>query len=466
MLPGAAGSADATRVSVRASDFTYRLSRVRLPVGTVRFEVRNLGAQAHDFVVNRKRTRLLRRGGRQTVSVRFTKPGRYRFYCSVPGHARLGMQGTVTVGRVTTPPPPPSPPPPPPVTDQSDKLTLTKIGDFSVATDVTAPPSDPERVFVVEQRGVVDVLQQGRLLAEPFLDLSHVIIADGEKGLLSLAFAPDYAASGRFYVFYNDVLGAIRVVEYRRSEADANRADPATARDVLRIPKVGASHNGGDLQFGPDGYLYVSVGDGQTAGLAQRRDSLFGSILRIDPRGGEPYAVPATNPYVGQPDARPEVLFYGLRNPWRFWIDAPTGQIAIADVGADYMEEVNLVPAGAVGLNFGWPCWEGTRRFDTELDCGDTVGPVYEYAHSDEACSVIGGVVVRDPRLPELTGLYLLGDLCGPTFRALRFEGGTVVSSGDLGLGVRLPVAFGTDGLDRVYVTSAEGGIYRIDPRG
>jgi glucose/arabinose dehydrogenase len=220
--------------------------------------------------------------------------------------------------------------------------------------------------MVVQQDGLVRLVVDGSLRPRPFLDLRRVVRAEGEKGLLGVAFAPDYPTSGLFYAYYNDVNGNVRLEEFHRARRNPDLAD-RIGRLVLAIVKPTADHNGGMLQFGPDGYLYVAVGDGGADPPAipvgvtgQTLDDFFGSILRIDPRHGRPYAVPPDNPFVKTPGGRPEIVAYGLRNPWRFWIDTPTNTMLIGDVGESSYEEIDRLPLDQLGLDFGWPCREGT----------------------------------------------------------------------------------------------------------
>jgi glucose/arabinose dehydrogenase len=468
-LAGSASPLSETTYTVRvvARDFSFALSRGSVPAGSkARFVVRNRGATVHDFVVKGRSTRLLRPGQRQVITVAFPRKGRFRFLCSVSGHARLGMRGTFGVSTR-----PSRPPPLPPPVDESDGVALSQVGAFDRPVLVTAPRGDA-RIFVVEQTGAVRVVRGGQVATRPFLDLRDQVTARGESGLLSIAFAPDYAKSGLLYAFYNarsGPYGDIRISQFRRS-ADPDLVDASSERTLLAIPKPYENHNGGMLQFGPDGYLYASVGDGDPGALhppgfyAQRRDDLLGNVLRIDASAGDPYRVPPDNPFVGVDGTRAEVWAYGLRNPWRFWIDAETGWTFVGDVGSTSREEVNLVPRGASGLNFGWPCFEGTLVFDEAATCDLPVFPLLERPRADGACALIGGVVVRDPRLPALVGRYLYGDLCAGTITAVATDGRRVTAAGDLGLSVPLLTSFGVDGEERVYVTSGEGGVYRLDP--
>ena len=411
---------------------------------------------------------MLRPGRSQTIVVTFPRKGAFRFVCSVPGHARLGMRGSFGVAR--QPPPPPGPPPP---VDTSEVASLTRVGAFERPVLVTAPPGDTRRLFVVEQERAVRVVRDGVALPEPFLDLRGRVKLSSEPGLLSIAFAPDYASSGRFYAFYNSTAGNgdIHISEFRRHGTSPDLADPFTERVLLTIPKPWENHNGGMLQFGPDGYLYASVGDGDSGVLnppgyfAQRPDALLGKILRIDPDRGNPYAIPPDNPFVDVDGVRPEVWASGLRNPWRFWIDHETGSMFVADAGNARREEIDLAARGRSGLNFGWPCFEGSLPFDTAATCTDAVLPLLEYPRSGGACAVIGGVVVRDGRIPALAGRYLYGDYCSGRIVAAAVEAGTVTASGELGLVVPELTSFGADALGRIYAMSLRGDLFRVDPR-
>jgi glucose/arabinose dehydrogenase len=471
VLAGSASPESHAPITVRVDmrDFSFTLSRRSVPAGsTVRFVVRNRATTPHDFVIRGRRTRVLRARQSQTITVSFPRQGSYRFICSVPGHAHLGMRGTFSVGK-----PAARPPPPPPPVVESGTIVLTKIGTFEQPVLVTAPPGDTKDVYVVEQTGAVRIVRDGMMLPRPFLDLRGRVTDSGESGLLSIAFAPDYARSGRVYAFYNQRVGYgdIRIAEFRRHASDPDVVDPSTERALITIPKPYENHNGGMLQFGPDGDLYVSVGDGDPGVLnpagffAQRLDSLLGSILRIDPVGGDPYGVPSNNPFVGIPGARPEIWAYGLRNPWRFWIDSETGVTVVADVGSTSREEVNVVPAGESGLNFGWPCFEGSLVFDSTTTCDRPVGPVLGLPRENDVCAIIGGVVARDPRLPTLTGRYLYADLCSGKLTAIFISGRTVTATDVLDFFVPAPTSFGVDGSGRIYVTSGGGDVYRLDPK-
>jgi len=473
LLAGAAASAPAPTIAIRvdAVDFAYKLSRRSIPTGsTVRFVIRNRGGAPHDFVVvGKKRTRVLRPNQRQTITVRFPKAGVFRFLCSVSGHAQLGMKGALGVSK-----PPPPPEPKPPLVDTSDLVSLTRIGGFERPVLVTAPPGDTERLFVVEHRGVVRIVRDGLVLPDPFLDIREQVTALGESGLQSIAFAPDYAASGLLYAFYNareGPYGDIRIAEFRVASFDRDRVDPSSERRVLTIPKPYENHNGGMLQFGSDGTLYASVGDGdpgvlnRAGAFAQRLDVLLGSIIRIEPGAGDPYAVPTDNPFATVAGTRPEIWAYGLRNPWRFWIDPETDVLYVPDVGSTSREEINVVARRGRGTNFGWPCFEGTVVFDDTATCERAIAPLLEYPRAEGACAVIGGVVVRDERIPELAGRYLYGDLCTGVITTLAVVSSRVTDSGELGLIVPELASFGVDALGRVYVISLRGDVFRVDPK-
>ena len=458
-------------VHVKMEDFRFVLSRQRVPAGTVRFVVVNRGAVFHDFALGKAKTRLLKPGAQQTIVVRFAKSGRVAYRCTVAGHAKLGMKGTLLVGAAT---PPPTSTTTPTTTTVAQGLQLTPVGTFDRPDLVTSPPGDPSRVFVVEQKGVIRVIDDGVLRTAPFLDISDQVQLVSETGLLGLAFPPDYAESGLFYVFFNrhEADGNLYLEEFHRS-ADPDVADPYSARVVLRIVKPWENHNAGMLQFGPDGHLYIAVGDGDSGVLnppgafAQTLDDLLGNILRIDPRetaDGEPYSVPETNPFVGVQGDRPEILDYGLRNPWRFWVDSKTGDLYLGDVGEGTREELDYAAAGKTGLNFGWPCFEGTVVFDPTATCANPVAPLVDYNHDTDLCGVIAGVVLHDPRLPSLDGSFLYSDLCGGEVRALRVANGAVASDQDLKLNVPQADSFGMDALGRAYVVSLEGAVYRLDP--
>jgi len=350
-------------------------------------------------------------------------------------------------------------------------VRLVPAGRFHQPVMVASPAGDRRRIFVVEREGRILIRRGNRTVGRPFLDVSRLISTDGERGLLSMAFAPDYARSGRFYLYLTDKGGDVRIVEYRRSRGSADRADPRSRRFVLRQEHSKFSnHNGGHLAFGPDRLLYGSIGDGggggDPLGSGQRLGTLLGKMIRIDPRrsGRRSYTVPRDNPFVGRRDARREIYAYGLRNPFRFSFDRQSGDLAIGDVGQGAVEEVDVVRRGRpTGPNFGWSVFEGNRRFK-DGDAPGHVPPVLERLHENGVCSITGGLVVRDRGLPALFGRYVYGDFCAPELRSVRLETPQAVDDRPVGINVPQASGFGEDGTGRVYVTSLEGPVYRLAP--
>ena len=344
-------------------------------------------------------------------------------------------------------------------------LRLQRVGTFRSPVYVTSPPGDRRRLFVVEQGGRVMIRRDGRTLSRPFLDLEGRISTGGERGLLSLAFAPDYATSGRFYIYYTARDGAIRIVEYRRRGAE--RARHGSARVVLSVAHPANNHNGGLLLFGPDRMLYAGLGDGGGAGdqgnNAQNLGTLLGKILRIDPRrrGGRAYRVPGSNPFAGRAGARGEIFAYGVRNPWRFAF-TPSGDLVVADVGQNEVEEVSVVRRA--GTNLGWRVYEGRSRFTGGTASGH-VPPVIERSHAAGNCSITGGFVVRDPVLSSLRGRYVFGDFCRGRLESARLVRGRARSARAHSVSVEQLSSFGVDGRRRVYATSLSGPVYRLVPR-
>jgi glucose/arabinose dehydrogenase len=346
-------------------------------------------------------------------------------------------------------------------------LRLVRIGTFDRPTYVTGAPGDDHRLFVVEKAGTIVVLVNGHRERRSFLNITKLVESSAtEQGLLSMAFAPDYKRSGRFYVCYTIPGNDVRVVEYRRAGHKPNLANPASARIVLTVPHRYTNHNGGQLQFGPDGDLYVGIGDGGSEGdpmsLGQNTGVLDGKILRISPGANGAYSIPKGNPFVGRPGARPEIWAYGLRNPWRFSFDRLTGDLVIADVGQDQEEEVDFAPRGTgVGANYGWSIWEGDRR-NKPGNASGAVFPVLVALHSQGYCAISGGYVVRDRTLRGLYGRYVYGDLCKPEIRSVKLSRGHVSGDRSTGLAVDSMSSFGEDTLGRIYAVSLNGPIYRI----
>lgn len=352
------------------------------------------------------------------------------------------------------------------------KLALKKVGSFVSPVYLTSPPGDTSHQFVVEQAGRIRVIAGGRTLAKPFLDIRSLVTAGGEQGLLSVAFAPDYAKSGRFYVYYTDKQQQQRVVEYRR--ATAVTANPKSARLVLKMADPEPNHNGGLLKFGPDDLLYIGTGDGGGAddqhgarGNAQNLASPLGKLLRINPKasGGEPYTIPAGNPFAKRSGVRKEIYSYGLRNPWRYSFDRSTGALVIGDVGQGKIEEVDYRDEGeGNGANFGWRPFEGTSRHSPGESAPGAINPVLQLSHSDGYCSITGGYVVRDKTLPaSIQGEYLYSDFCKSDIRAVKLSTSGATGDHKLSLSKVASVSsFGEDAQGRIYVVTLGGPIYRL----
>jgi glucose/arabinose dehydrogenase len=337
---------------------------------------------------------------------------------------------------------------------------------------LTSPPADLSRLFIVEQSGAIRIVKDGVLLPTPFLDLSGRVLAGGEQGLLGLAFPPDYAASGRFVVHYTDLQGDTRVSSFQVS-ADPDVADAGSEQVILTADQPYANHNGGQVVFGPDGFLYLGLGDGGSSndpeGRGQSLSDLLGSILRIDVQAGTSYTIPPDNPFASQPGAQPEVWSYGLRNPWRFSFDRATGDLYIADVGQQRLEEVDIAPASegaGRGVNYGWNIMEGSECLSTS-SCDQTglTLPAFEYRH-DQGCSITGGYVYRGAAISALQGLYFYGDYCQGWVRSFRYAAGSVSESTDWpSLEPGGPItSFGEDAAGELYVVSSAGTVHRFVP--
>jgi glucose/arabinose dehydrogenase len=334
---------------------------------------------------------------------------------------------------------------------------------------LTAPIGD-RRLFLVERPGRIRIVQNGALLAFPFLDISARVFATGEGGLLSIAFHPQYATNGLFFIYYTDQSGDI-VVERRSVSPNPNVADPTAALEIIRIPHPGFSnHYGGLVAFGPDGYLYLGTGDGggagDPAGNAQNLASLLGKLLRLDVSGataGAPYTIPYGNPFAGQPGRRPEIWAFGLRNPWRFAFD--NGNLAIADVGQGNREEVDLSPVSQGGLNYGWNIREGSLCYNA-TNCANSLftAPAFEYDHA-AGCSITGGYVYRGLAIPELAGRYFYSDYCGGFLKSFvaAGAGAGVREQADWDIGkLGGIVSFGRDADGELYLVGAGGTVYKL----
>ncbi len=354
-------------------------------------------------------------------------------------------------------------------------LRFDPVARFQAPVYVTAPRGDARRAFVVERSGRVRILRGGRKLRRPFLDIRRSVrflnrgdVTSDQGGLLSIAFAPGYRRTGRFYAFYTHTDRTIHVDEFRRSRRDPNRAPRTSGRTVLRVPRTSGVDLGGQLQFGPDGLLYVGVGYGGDAAYSADLSRLEGKILRIDPRAtsARRYRVPPSNPFVRRSGARPEIYAYGLRNPYRFSFDRRTGDLAIADPGESRIEEIDFVRRGAgAGANFGWPFFEGRLRTRPGPAPG-ALFPVLEKRHPLGGCrAVIGGYVIRAPDLGRAHGRYLYAELCTGRVRTARLRRPRAVGDRDEGLRVNALVSFGEDGVGRLYAVSLTGRVFRVVPR-
>jgi glucose/arabinose dehydrogenase len=368
--------------------------------------------------------------------------------------------GTPTTGTV-----PPTPTAPAPMGDPV--VAFEQVGSFDQPLDVSWRSGDP-RLFVVEQSGRVVALDPATGATQDVLDVSDRTAASGERGLLGLAFSPDGTLA---YVNHTDLAGDTQIIEV--PVAADGTMDAGAARTVLSVDQPYANHNGGNLEFGPDGLLYIGMGDGGSGGDPQRyaldATSLLGKLLRIDPRpsGDQPYTVPPDNPYVGVDGARPELWSIGLRNPWKFSFDPLTQDLWVTDVGQNAFEEVNVVPSSADGTtagrgtSFGWSAYEGTERFNIDQPADGHVAPVLTYAHGDDGCSISGGEPYRGTAIPALSSGFVYGDYCSGRVWALDLAGSRNVLLGTPGS--VSAVADGPDG--ELYVVSSDGPVWRITPR-
>jgi glucose/arabinose dehydrogenase len=425
-------STPVVHVSVTASRCS--LSQTHVPVGIVRFVVVNHGASLEGFAVAGMQTRLLRPGRTETLTVEFAKVGSYRYRCTT------GVRGRLTVTAVSA------------ALAQPALTTLaTGLGPL---TDVAVAPDDPNRVFVVEPRGTIVMLDGGA--PQEVANFDADVRSDGENGMLGMAFSPAFATDRTIYILYIDRVGSgnEELVSVRLN--DDWTADMKSVRTLLYVDTPGGNHRGGDIAFGPDGLLYVPLGDGDngtytTIGqYAQDSASMLGGIVRVDPATGS-------------------VVQWakGLRNPWRDYLDAATGLYYIGDVGESDQEEIDVVPLSGGPYNFGWPCVEGTETHtDTPVRCPDPsqlTAPVLTYTHKP-GCAVIAGVVVHDPRFNSLDGSFLYTDLCDGNVRALTYANGAATDDRDTGLHVDQPTSFGEGPDGRVYIVDNGGDVYRLDP--
>jgi len=345
------------------------------------------------------------------------------------------------------------------------------VSGLSEPLFATAPAGDA-RLFVVERAGRIVIVQGGARSPTPFLDISARVGTSGEGGLLSMAFDPQYARNGFFYVYFTETSGDIAIERFRVSPANPNLAEPAPLR-ILTIPhRTFSNHKGGLVRFGPDGFLYLGTGDGggggDPLGNAQNLGSLLGKLLRIDVNNASaasPYSIPATNPFVAQPNRRAEIWAYGLRNPWRYAFDPPTGRLYIADVGQARIEEVDVTAADSAGLNYGWNVTEGSSCLGADpCDKTGVTLPVLEYAHdASGGCSITGGFVYRGNAIPEIQGRYFYSDLCSGWLRSFVFSAGVATERQQFIADMGTVVSFGEDGQKELYVLTAAGQVLRIE---
>ena len=349
---------------------------------------------------------------------------------------------------------------------------LVPIAQVDAPTAMATRRGD-QTLYVAEQAGRVIAVRDGEITGA-VLDLRRRVTAGGEQGLLGIAFSPD---GSKLYVNFTDRAGNTRIEEYEfDSMLDGGRAEPTSRRLLLKVTQPDSNHNGGQLAFGPDGYLYIGLGDGGGAddegdghadeGNGQSLDTLLGKILRIDPTpsGDRRYTIPSDNPFANG-GGRPEIWSSGLRNPWRFSFDRTTGDLWIADVGQNEWEEIDVAPAadgGGRGTNFGWPVFEANTRFRDDEPASDTVDPVVELSHDDGFCAVTGGYVYRGTDIPALVGAYVYTDYCDGTLRWVRVADSAVTAKGTLGTSSDSIASLGEDSLGELYVLSQSDGLYRL----
>ena len=336
-------------------------------------------------------------------------------------------------------------------------------GRFRNPVYLASPPGD-SRLFIVEQAGRIRIVKNGQALSEPFLDIADRVRSGGEQGLLSVAFHPDYRTNGYFYVNFTDRSGDTRVERFKVS-ANPDVADPASSKLVIGIDQPYANHNGGLVMFGPDGMLYVGMGDGGSGGdphgNGQNRNALLGKILRLDV-SSEPYGIPVGNPRTG---GRAEIWAIGMRNPWRFAFDRQTGLLYVADVGQNEIEEIDVESATEPGMNYGWNIMEGDHCYrSSSCDREGLVMPKVTYNHSGGACSVTGGFVYRGRRIPSLAGHYFYSDYCAGWLKSFRMMNGAVTDRRDWKTSENLGhvVSFGEDSSGELYILTEGGKVLRI----
>ena len=365
----------------------------------------------------------------------------------------------------------PGPGSPPPAATGA-RLRVVAVG-LESPLFLTSPPGDLSRQFIVEKTGRIRVLRNDALVPTPFLDISTSVSNGSEQGLLGLAFHPRYADNGLFVVNYTNTAGDTRVSTFRVS-ADPDRADAGSEVVILAVDQPFSNHNGGMVAFGPDGKLYIGMGDGGSGGdpqnNGQSRNTLLGKILRLDVSATGQVSVPFDNPFVGQSGIRPEIWSYGLRNPWRFSFDRSTGDLYVGDVGQNAREEIDVATDAAQfgrGRNYGWSIMEGMACFSgSSCDRNGLTLPVLDYGHA-EGCSVTGGYVYRGTALGGFAGHYFYGDYCEGWVRSFRLSGPGVTEQLEwpsLRPGGQI-LSFGEDARGELYILSGSGQVFRIDPQ-
>lgn len=432
------GGAPTPTVHVSVGGKRCALSTKTVPVGTVLFRVANDGSTLDAFVVDGTSTRTLRPGRTATITVHFDKAGSYRYRCTAAKRSgRLVAASSVTT---TAAPAVPS---------------LTELASgLGPLTDVAVAPNDANRVFAVQQDGKIVMLDGGT--QDVVADFSADVRDDGENGMLDMTFSPTFAQDRTVYFYYISKEGSGDDTLVSATMDDDWMVDMQSVHTVLDVATPGANHRGGDIAFGPDGYLYVPMGDGDNGTYtipgqyAQDPSSMLGGIVRVDVATG------AVTQWAK-----------GLRNPWRDYVDAATGQYYIGDVGENDQEEIDVVPLSGGPYNFGWPCVEGTEvHTDTPIQCPDAsqlTAPVLTYTHEGR-CAVIAGVVVHDPRFASLDGSFIYSDLCDGELRTFTYSNGAATNEQDLGLHVDKPTSFGEGPDGRVYLVTNDGTVYRLDP--
>lgn len=395
-----------------------------------------------------------------------------------PPTSNVAASAPCLVAQTQVPPPAPSPgAPPPAILLRLEQISTT----LSFPLFLTAPPGDIARLFVAEKGGRIKILDRNtNALQATFLDISALVSAGSEQGLLGLAFDPQYAINRRFYVSYTDVTGTSVIARYLADPGNPERALTPEDRIILTLAQPFANHNGGMITFGPDGFLYLGFGDGGSGGdpqnHAQNLNDLLGKLLRIDVSQATQsplpaYEIPATNPCIGQAGIRAEMWALGLRNPWRFGFDRQTGDLYISDVGQGDREEVNVSTrssGGGKGVNYGWNVMEGTICFPPGAACtqsGLTL-PVLDYEHTGGACSITGGYAYRGSAIPALQGTYFYADFCSGFVRSFRYVSGQVTEHADwssIRPGGNI-TSFGEDAQGELYLMTSQGGLFRVVP--